>query len=142
MLRTVFEAHHTRVELIAQAYPELNALAVLGETTVNAGEECLPYILELLARANKPLILGGFEYDIERGRVVFRVSNIFEREKYDADIVSSMVHCAIAETDRITPYVSIVAGTPADLLPDLDLARLLMREDVLPPVPGGEEEEY
>jgi hypothetical protein len=98
--------------------------------------------LELLARANKPLTLGGFEYDIDRGMLVFRVTNLFERERYDSDIISSMVHCAIAELDRIVPYVAIVRSTAEDLLPDLDLKRLLMREDVIPPVPGDEEEEY
>lgn len=53
-----------------------------------------------------------------------------------------MVHCAIAELDRIVPYASIVRGTRADLIEDLDLERLLQREDVIPPVPGEEEEEY
>jgi hypothetical protein len=52
-----------------------------------------------------------------------------------------MVHCAIAELDRITPYVAIVRDTPKDLLGDLDLIRLLMREDIIPPVPGDDEEE-
>jgi hypothetical protein len=99
-------------------------------------------VLELLARANKPLTLGGFEYDIDRGMLVFRVTNLFERERYDSDIISSMVHCAIAELDRIVPYVAIVRSTAEDLLPDLDIKRLLMREDVIPPVPGDEEEEY
>jgi hypothetical protein len=96
----------------------------------------------LLARANKPLTLGGFEYDLDRGMLVFRVTNLFERERYDSDIISSMVHCAIAELDRIVPYVAIVRSTAEDLLPDLDIKRLLMREDVIPPVPGDEEEEY
>jgi hypothetical protein len=74
--------------------------------------------------------------------LVFRVTNLFERERYDSDIISSMVHCAIAELDRILPYVAIVRSTAEDLLPDLDIKRLLMREDVIPPVPGDEEEEY
>jgi hypothetical protein len=74
--------------------------------------------------------------------LVFRVTNLFERERYDADIIASMVHCAIAELDRITPYVATVRSTPEDLLADLDLARLLLREDLIPPVPGYEEEEY
>ena len=44
---------------------------------------------------------------------------------------------------RIIPYVAIVRDTPGDLLDDLDLQRLLAREDVLPPVPGEmEQEEY
>ena len=142
VLRAGFEAHHTRVDLIAQAFPELNALSIVSEAPMELGEGHLPSVLELLARANKPLTLGGFEYDLDRGMLVFRVTNLFERERYDSDIISSMVHCAIAELDRILPYVAIVRSTAEDLLPDLDIKRLLMREDVIPPVPGDEEEEY
>ena len=142
VLRAGFEAHHTRVDLIAQAFPELNALSIVSEAPMEMGQTHLRVALELLARANKPLTLGGFEYDIDRGMLVFRVTNLFERERYDSDIISSMVHCAIAELDRIVPYVAIVRSTAEDLLPDLDLKRLLMREDVIPPVPGDEEEEY
>jgi hypothetical protein len=142
VLRAGFEAHHTRVDLIAQAFPELNALSIVSEVAMEMGQTHLRVALELLARANKPLTLGGFEYDLDRGMLVFRVTNLFERERYDSDIISSMVHCAIAELDRIVPYVAIVRSTAEDLLPDLDLKRLLMREDVIPPVPGDEEEEY
>ncbi len=70
------------------------------------------------------------------------MTNLFERERYDSDIISSMVHCAMAELDRIVPYVALVRSTAVDLLPDRDIRRLLMREDVIPPVPGDEEEEY
>jgi hypothetical protein len=142
VLRAGFDAHHTRVDLIAQAFPQLNALSVVSESRLSLGDEHLPAVLELLARANKQLTLGGFEYDLDRQFIVFRMTNLFEKERFDADIISSMVHCAIAELDRITPYAATVAGTPADLLPDLDLGRLLMREDLIPPVPGQEEEEY
>jgi hypothetical protein len=142
VLRAGFEAHHTRVDLIAQAFPELNALSIVSEVPMELGRAHLPLALELLTRANKPLTLGGFEYDLDRGMLVFRITNLFERERYDSDIISSMVHCAIAELDRIVPYVAIVRSTAEDLLPDLDVRRLLMREDVIPPVPGDEEEEY
>lgn len=142
VLRAGFEAHHTRVDLIAQAYPQLNALSVVTESPLVLDREHLAPVLELLARANKQLTLGGFEYDLDRQMLVFRTTNLFERERFDPDIVSSMVHCAIAELDRITPYAAIVRDTPGDLLDDLDLQRLLMREDVIPPVPGDEEEEY
>ncbi len=141
VLQAGFDAHHTRVALIAQAYPQLNALSIVSESKMALGEEHLPVVLELLARANKQLTLGGFEYDLDREFLVFRITNLFEREKYDSDIISSMVHCAIAELDRITPYAGVVRNTPVDLLGDLDLPRLLMREDILPPVPGDEEEE-
>lgn len=143
VLRAGFEAHHTKVDLIAQAYPQINALSVVTESPMPLSEDHLCTVLALLARANKPLTLGGFEYDIDRGMLVFRITNLFERERFDSDIISSMVHCAIAELDRIIPYVAIVRNTPSDLLEDLDLRRLLAREDVIPPVPGdSEEEEY
>ncbi|MDP3851475.1 MAG: YbjN domain-containing protein [Luteolibacter sp.] len=141
VLRAGFEAHHTRVDLIAQAYPQLNALGIVSESPMELDEEHLPVVLELLARANKQLTLGGFEYDLDRGMLVFRITNLFERERFDPDIISSMVHCAIAELDRIIPYAAITRDTPADLLVDLDLQRLLQREDVIPPLPGDDEEE-
>lgn len=141
VLRAGFDAHHTRVDMIVQAYPQLNALTVVSESKMPLDEEHLPVVLELLARANKQLTLGGFEYDLDREFLVFRITNLFEREKFDSDIISSMVHCAIAELDRLTPYAAIVRDTPGDLLEDLDLPRLLMREDIIPPVPGDDEEE-
>ncbi len=141
VLRAGFDAHHTRVDMIVQAYPQLNALTVVSESKMPLDEEHLPVVLELLARANKQLTLGGFEYDMDREFLVFRITNLFEREKFDSDIISSMVHCAIAELDRLTPYAAIVRDTPGDLLEDLDVPRLLMREDIIPPVPGDDEEE-
>lgn len=141
VLRAGFEAHHTRVDLIAQAHPQLNALAIVSESPMELDEEHMPVVLELLARANKQLTLGGFEFDLDRGMLVFRITNLFERERFDQDIVCSMVHCAIAELDRMVPYVAIVRDTPSDLLADLDLESLLQREDVIPPLPGEEEEE-
>ena len=141
VLRAGFDAHHTRVDMIVQAYPQLNALTVVSESKMPLDKVHLPVVLELLARANKQLTLGGFEYDLDREFLVFRITNLFEREKFDSDIISSMVHCAIAELDRLTPYAAIVRDTPHDLLDDLDLPRLLMREDIIPPVPGDEEEE-
>lgn len=139
VLRALFTGHHTRIELIAQAYPPMNALAVIGEVPLPLDEDHQHAGLELLARANKNLNLGGFEYDLDRQRLVFRITNLFDREKYDADIVTSMVHCTVAELDRMTPYAITVARTPADLLDDLDLQLLLMREDLIPPVPGDDE---
>lgn len=140
VISTVFEAHHTRVQLFAQTFTQLNALSVVGETSMPMDELKIPYLLELLHRANKQMNLGGLEYDLDRQRVVFRVTNIFEKEKYDADIISTMVHCTIAEVDRITPYCAIVQQTADDLIEDLNIERLLLREDLIPPVPGDEDQ--
>ncbi len=140
VLRAVFSGHHTRIELIAQAYPPMNALAIIGETALPVDEDHQHAVLELLARANKNLNLGGFEFDLDRSRLVFRITNLFDREKYDGDIITSMVHCAVAELDRLTPYAVTIVRTPADLLDDLDIERLLLREDLIPPVPGDEDD--
>jgi hypothetical protein len=138
VVRALFEAHHVQVELHAQAFPQLNALVVVAEAPLPVADERLPWVLELLARANKQLTLGGFEFDLDRSRLVFRITNLFEREKYDPDIVSSMVHCAVAELDRIAPYALIVCRASDEELDDLDLVELLGREDLLPPVPDDD----
>jgi hypothetical protein len=147
VLQTQFEAHHTRVHVLAQAFTNINALAIVGETPLAPEETHLAALLELLQRANKQLTLGGFEYDFDRQLLVFRITNIFEKERYDADIIASMVHCIIAELDRLVPLANVLLKTKAELLEDLSIEMLLMREDLLPPVPNedgewdGEEEE-
>ena len=141
VIRAVFSAHHTRIVLHAQSFTELNALSVVAESPCPCHPPQLHSVLELLAHANKQLNLGGFEYDIDRGQLVFRITNVFERELYDRDIVTSMIHCAIAELDRISPCALIVARTADDILEDLDLKRLLQRDDLVPPVPGAEFED-
>ncbi len=139
VLRSVFQAYHVRGELSAQAFPELNALSVVNEMPMPLEETYIPPLLELLTRANKQLTLGGFEFDLDRQRLVFRITNLFEREKYDADIITSMVHCAVAELDRLAPIAGVLLNTPEDDLYDLDPGALLDREDLLPPVPDDEE---
>ncbi|NNC89144.1 MAG: hypothetical protein HKN82_11855 [Akkermansiaceae bacterium] len=141
VIQTAFEAHHTKVRLIAQAFPQINALSVVAETPLPLDAAHLASGVELLMRANKQLTLGSFEYDFDRAQLIFRLTNLFEREKFDADIISSMVHCAISEIDRLTPLASTVAATAPDLLDDLSIPLLLEREDLIPPVPGDEEEE-
>jgi len=139
VIQTAFEAYHTQVHMHAQAFPQLNALSVVGETPMEMDVEHEPVLLELLARANKKITLGSLEYDLDRAQLMFRITNLFERDKFDADIVSSMVHASIAEVDRITPYAAVIQQTPEELLDDLSVERLLMREDLLPPVPEENE---
>ena len=139
VIRTAFEAYHTQVHLHAQAFPQLNALSVVGEAPMNVEAEQEPLILELLARANKKITLGSLEYDLDREQIMFRITNLFERDKFDADIISSMVHAAIAEVDRIVPFAGVIQQTSEELLDDLSLERLLLRDDLIPPLPGDEE---
>lgn len=147
VLQTQFEAHHTRIHVLAQAFTNLNALAIVGETPLAPPATHMAAFLELVMRANKMLTLGGFEYDFDRQLLVFRITNLFEKEKFDADIISSMVHAIIAELDRLVPLANVLMKTKADVLADLSIEMLLLREDLLPPVPDedgewdGEEEE-
>lgn len=143
VLTTAFEAHHTHIHLHAQAFPNLNALSIVAESPMNFDSERQSLALELIMRANKQLTLGSFEYDLDRSQIVFRITNIFEKEVFDPDIISSMVHCTIAELDRIVPLAGVLNRTADDLLDDISLPLLLEREDLLPPVPEfeGEEEE-
>ena len=53
VIRTVFEAYHTQVHLHAQAFPQINALSIVGEAPLSVEMEHEPLILELFARANK-----------------------------------------------------------------------------------------
>lgn len=142
VIRTAFEAYHTHVHLHAQAFPQLNALSIVGEAPLELEPEHELVVLELLARANKKLTLGSLEYDLDREQMMFRITNLFEREKFDADIISSMVHAAIAEVDRITPFAAVIQQTPEDLLDDLSVERLLLRDDLIPPVPEESEQEF
>jgi len=142
VLRTGFQAHHTHMQMHAQAFPPMNALSIVAETPMpSAGDDHLFFLYELTQRANKQLTLGSIEYDVDREQLLFRITNVFDREKYDPQIVTSMVHSAIAELDRITPYAITIMQTSEDLIHDLSVERLLMREDLIPPVPGHDEEE-
>ncbi len=140
VIETAFEAYNTHVHLHAQAFPQLNALSVVGETSLELEVEQEPVVLELLARANKRITLGSLEYDLDRSQLMFRITNVFERDKYDPDIVTSMVYAAIAEVDRIMPYATVVQQTEIDLLDELSVESLLLREDLMPPLPEDLEE--
>ncbi len=134
-----FEAHHTHIQLHAQVFAQLNGLSIVAECPLAPRSSHLAKAMELLMRANKQLTLGSFEFDFDRQQLVFRITNLFERERFDADIVSSMVHCAIAEIDRLVPLLGLLIKTAPDLLADLSIPLLLEREDLLPPIPenGG-----
>ena len=139
VLEAHFEAHHTHIQLHAQVFPELNGLSIVAECPLAPESSHLAKTMELLMRANKQLTLGSFEFDLDRQQLVFRITNLFERERFDADIVSSMVHCAIAELDRVVPLLGVLLKTAPDLLEDLSLPLLLEREDLLPPHPESED---
>ena len=129
-----FEAHHTRVRVHAQAFPDIKAVSVVGYATADVPAARAGLIAEALMRLNQQLTLGNFEMDYDAGRVFFRITNVFLSEAGDASIIASLVHAAVAEIDRLTPFLTLLLRMEAAELARLNLRLFLQREDLLPPV--------
>ena len=135
-----FEAHHTKVSLHVQSFGAQGVLSVVAGVSFQTPRTHYAQVTELLMRVNKTLTLGNFELDWDNGQVLFRITNQFSLNRADERIISGMVHNAVAEVDRITPFLGEVCRTPAEALATLDVPRLLGREELLPPEPEVENE--
>lgn len=135
VIKAQFEAYHSKVPLHVQSFNEAQILNVVTTASVSAPHSHKSRAAELLMRVNKELNIGNFEMDWDNGQVMFRQAQVFSRNRYDESIIVSLVHNAIAEMDRITPYLSIVCKTAPTLLTMLNIPDLLLREDLLPPLP-------
>lgn len=130
-----FEAHHAKVLLHAQSHAEANLLSVVSNASFLVPKTHLRAVAELLMRANKELNLGNLEIDWDSGQVMFRVSNIFVPNRYDERIIASLVHAAVAEMDRITPFLAELCKLGTGELLLTSISDLLAREDLLPDIP-------
>lgn len=133
-----FEAYHGKIPLHVQSFPEVHIVTVVSQASLNVPATHKPRAAELLMRANKELNLGNFEMEWDSGMVMFRMSNVFPKHRYDEGIIASLVHNAITEMDRMTPYLGELCQTSKVMLPLLDVPGLLKREDLLPVVPETE----
>jgi hypothetical protein len=141
VLRAGFEAHHARVELHAQAFPELPAVSVVSESSrASTDPPRRERLAELAMRVNETLTVGNFELDWDAGRLLFRATNLFASPEGDARLIRGLVHTVVVEMDRIAPLEAMVLNAEGPALAGLDLAALLRRRDLLPevPPPGGE----
>ena len=138
VVESTFEAHHTRVRVHAQAFPEINAVSVVGYATATVPTARCGLVAEALMRLNQALALGNFEIDYDLGRVVFRATNVFARPSDAPPVVASLVHTAVAEIDRLTPLLTLLLRMSPEELAHLNLRLFLQREDLLPPVPATE----
>ncbi len=134
VVEAFFEAHHTRVRVHAQVFADIRAVSVVGYATADVPAGRAGLVAEALMRLNQQLTLGNFEMDYDAGRVFFRITNLFGAEAGDAEIVASMVHAAVAEVDRVTPFLTLLLRMEAGELARLNLRLFLQREDLLPPV--------
>lgn len=134
VVESMFEAHHTRVRVHAQVFADIRAVSVVGYATATVPAARAGLIAEALMRLNQQLTIGNFEMDYDAGRVFFRVTNLFGPGGGEADILASMVHAAVAEVDRLTPFLTLLLRMESGELSRLNLRLFLQREDLLPPV--------
>jgi hypothetical protein len=135
VLKAGFEAYHARVELHVQVFGEPGVVSVVSQSSLSRKDgELKRVIAEMLVRMNRELTVGAFEMDWEEGQVLFRISNIFVPGAYREDVIASMVHAAVSETDRMVPFVDVAQKTAPGELGRLDVTELLAREDLLPVV--------
>ncbi len=128
-----FEAYHGKVPLHVQAFGEMHIVSVVANASLTVPASHKTRAAELLMRANKDLNVGAFEMEWDAGLVMYRQANVFPKHRYDEDLLASLVHNAIAEMDRMTPFLGELCKTSTAMLPLLDLKQLLQREDLLPP---------
>ena len=130
-----FDAHHTRLRVHVQAFAEVNAICVGTTLGHRIPDSRTGLVSEMLMRTNLELTIGAFEHDFDAGQVLFRATNIFSPGGADPQIIASLVHSAIAECDRLTPFLTLLLRMNAGELGRMNLKLFLQREDLLPPVP-------
>ena len=138
VIESEFEAHHTKVPLHMQVYGDASIASVVAQLTLNCPATHRTKAAELLMRVNKELNLGNFELDWDAGITFFRLTNIFPPNRYDERILASLVHTAVAEVDRLAPFLGEICQTPKGELLLLNVPDLLKRAELLPPAPDPE----
>ncbi len=131
-----FEAHHTKVPLHVQVFGDARMASVVARASFPFPASHRTRVAELLMRVNQQLTLGNFEMDWDGGGIFFRVTNIFAVGQNNGEILAALVHAAIAEMDRLTPFLGELCRTPSHNLALFDIPALLAREDLLPPLPA------
>jgi hypothetical protein len=133
VIESAFEAYHGKIQLHVQSFGEAHILSVVATSTLSVPPTHRNRAAELFMRTNKELNLGNFEFDWDSGAVMFRLSNVFPKHRYDEDVISSLAHNAVAEMDRITPFLGELIKTKKEMLVLLDVKELMAREELLPP---------
>jgi hypothetical protein len=135
VVESSFEAHHGKIFLHVQSFAEADCVGVVANATATVPASHRLRVSELIMRVNKELNLGAFEMEWDGGQVMFRQGNIFSANRCDEKIVAGLVHNAVSEMDRFTPYLGEVCRTTREMLALLDVRELLAREELLPPAP-------
>jgi hypothetical protein len=134
-----FDAHHTRVKVHVQAFPEIHAISVVGYAASNVPTGRMGMAAEMLMRLNQELTVGNFEINYDSGQVFFRATNVFGDGEPALDVIAGLVHATVAEIDRLTPFLTLLLRMDPVELARLNMKLFLQREDLLPPVTAPEQ---
>ena len=130
VIESWFEAHHTKVFVHAQTHAEAGIVTVVSNASFSVPATHLRAVSELLMRNNKELNLGNFELDWDGGQVMFRIGSVFPHDQPDEKVIARLVHTAVAEMDRLTPYLGeLVKLCTSDLLL-LHVPELMARDEL------------
>lgn len=135
VLESWFEAFHTKVFLHAQSHAETGIVTIVSNASFPVPKTHAKAVCELLMRNNKQLNLGNFELSWDEGQVMFRIATVFPPDRGDERIIASLVHTAVAEMDRLVPYLAEICRLGTGELLLLNVPELMAREDLLPEVP-------
>ncbi len=135
VIESEFEAHHAKVPLHVQVHPDAGVVCVVARASLPIPPSHRLAACELMMRTNKELNVGNFEVDWEEGTVMFRVTNIFTANQADPRVIAGLVHTAVAEVDRLTPFLGEICRTPKGELLLLNIPKLMQRTELLPPAP-------
>jgi hypothetical protein len=131
VIESGFEAHHTKIFVVAQTHAEAGIVTVVSHASFNVPTTHLRAACELLMRTNKQLNLGNLELDWDSGQVMFRIASVFaEGAAIERKVIASLVHTAVAEMDRLTPYLSELARLGTGELLLLSVPELMQRGDL------------
>jgi hypothetical protein len=133
VLTSGFEAHHCRVSLHVQAFPEMNAVSVVSESSFASSDPLKrERLAELVMRVNQTLTVGAFEMNWDLGKLIFRVTNLFPTRQGNIDLIANLVHTVIAEMDRMSPLEALIHRSAGPELAGINIPDLLQRIDLLP----------
>jgi hypothetical protein len=134
VVESTFEAHHTRIRVHVQAFPEIAAVSVVGYASSEVPPTRCGVVSEMLMRLNEQLTVGNFELHYDRGRVLFRTTHLFGSAPASPGMIADFVRMAVAEIDRLTPFLALILRMDTAELSRLNLRLFLKREDLLPPI--------
>jgi hypothetical protein len=135
VIESEFEAHHAKIPLHVQVYPDAGVVCVVARASLPVPRSHRLAACELMMRTNKELNVGNFEIDWDHGTVMFRVTNIFTTSQAEPRVIAGLVHTAVAEVDRLIPFLGEICRTPKGELLLLDIPKLMQRSELLPPAP-------